>query len=413
MTTRIILTLLPFALPLYVVRFQVGPIPTTLLEVVILAALGAWVLTEREGLWTRIRKSSKACLTIPILIFFLAGTISVFVAPGTVAALGLWRAYFLEPILVLIMLRDLVRTDEDRRRLMTSLAGVTILVVAWTVLQRLGVLPIPPPWDAPPQGIRATGPFPFPNAVALFVVPIGALCLSFLSFPHSILSFRILQAKRGKSGIHIERNWIPAYAGMTVLILGFLSALIASFLAESDGGMIALLAALGVVLLRNARTRLPTILVSIVALVSIFSISAIREPLLEKVLFKDWSGMVRLVMWDEASAMLRDHPILGAGLGAYPDVIVPYHGAEWMEIFQYPHNIILNFWSEIGLLGLVAFAWILIRWYRASPVLALPVIAAILIHGLVDVPYFKNDLAILFWMLIVVTTFNVNSRQRL
>ncbi len=36
--------------------------------------------------------------------------------------------------------------------------------------------------------------------------------------------------------------------------------------------------------------------------------------------------------------------------------------------------------------------------------LALPIITAIIIHGLVDVPYFKNDLAIAFWLFILITT---------
>jgi hypothetical protein len=43
--------------------------------------------------------------------------------------------------------------------------------------------------------------------------------------------------------------------------------------------------------------------------------------------------------------------------------------------------------------------------------MALPVIIAILVHGLVDVPYFKNDLAVLFWMLIALTTRIDEGRQ--
>jgi len=49
---------------------------------------------------------------------------------------------------------------------------------------------------------------------------------------------------------------------------------------------------------------------------------------------------------------------------AYPTVILPYHKATWMEVFQYPHNIVFNLWSETGLLGLFAFAWILYTWVR-------------------------------------------------
>jgi hypothetical protein len=57
------------------------------------------------------------------------------------------------------------------------------------------------------------------------------------------------------------------------------------------------------------------------------------------------------------------------------------------------------------------FGWLLIKfWYYASliyrkrqdmMVLALALaMLAIVIHGLVDVPYFKNDLAVLWWLII-------------
>ena len=131
--------------------------------------------------------------------------------------------------------------------------------------------------------------------------------------------------------------------------------------------------------------------------------------------FNEWSGKVRLIIWRESWAMLKDHPVFGAGFGAYPEVIKPYHRATVIEIFQFPHNILLNLWSETGLLGIMAFAWILWTWIRLSThdarrtthsslLPALAIVLAIVVHGLVDVPYFKNDLAMLFWILIALTT---------
>src|SRR5690606_23613524 len=88
------------------------------------------------------------------------------------------------------------------------------------------------------------------------------------------------------------------------------------------------------------------------------------------------------------------------------------HEAAHIEVFQYPHSLLLNFWSETGLLGvagflLVVFAFAAVAWLviRAHPDEWLPpaVIAAmiaLLVHGLVDVPYFKNDLAMLFWIIV-------------
>lgn len=107
--------------------------------------------------------------------------------------------------------------------------------------------------------------------------------------------------------------------------------------------------------------------------------------------------------------MLADNPLLGAGLNGYPTALAPYHDATFYEIFQYPHNIFLNVWSELGLLGLTGLiigAVLIARttWRRKNDVLVLAFSAALLvmlIHGLVDVPFFKNDLAILTGFLLV------------
>jgi len=366
------------------VRFHIGPLPTTLLEIFLLLFLAAWIYERRfNGIKSAWEKLHKSGWVIPLVLWLLAGVIGIFVAPGHMGALGLWRAYFLEPILIFVMLADLVRSNEDRRHLIRSLIFVTGIVALWALIQFVSGHGIPAPWDKPPQGIRATGPFPYPNALALFAVPISALC------------FYLVVNKKSDTGYRIPD---------IILWLGFASGLIATLLAKSDGGFIALLAAMFVTLLIKKATRLPVIAIAIVSLILAFSFPMSRSTITNQIFFKDWSGKVRLVMWEETQNMLADRPILGAGLGAYPKMIQPYHEATWMEVFQYPHNILLNLWSEVGLLGILAFTWILILWYKKSGLAALPILAVILVHGLVDVPYFKNDLAILFWILIATTT---------
>ena len=109
--------------------------------------------------------------------------------------------------------------------------------------------------------------------------------------------------------------------------------------------------------------------------------------------------------------MLKDNWLFGAGLAGYQKKIVPYHQAKYIEIFLYPHNIFLNFWSELGLFGLLTFLLLLLKSFKEvkkklivkNNFLALSCLLALLIiifHGLVDVPYFKNDLSLLFWLII-------------
>jgi O-antigen ligase len=381
MTARLILTLLPLILPLYVVRFHVGPIPTTLLELCLFIFLGLWMSSRstRPGIPNLRYAASgmtKDAWFCPITLWLLAGLVGVIVADNHLAALGLWRAYFLEPTLVFMMLRDLVRTEEDRNALLRSSGALVIFLAAWAILQFVGLLPIPSPWNIAPQGIRATGPFPFPNALALFCVPFAAF-------------FAYLSLERQP---RIKRWW---------LVTASIAGLIVTILAKSDGGLIALGAAVFVAFILKKETRRFAVIAAVIGSVLIFAIPVTRKIAVQQILFKEWSGKVRLVMWHETWAMLRDRPLTGAGLGNFPTAIKPYHTATWMEIFQYPHNILLNLWSETGLLGILAFGWILFIGIRTGRTAALPILTALLVHGIVDVPYFKNDLAIAFWTMII------------
>ncbi|MEO5927735.1 MAG: O-antigen ligase family protein [Patescibacteria group bacterium] len=383
MKTRWILILLPLLLPAYVVRFHIGPLPTTLLEVALVVVLVAWAWMRRNELKKILREFTKSRWYWPLGLWLCAGAIGIAIASNHLAAFGLWRAYFIEPILVFIMLRDLVRTDKDKRDLLRSLSLVVATCAMYAIFQFVTHLGIPSPWGKPPQGIRATGPFPYPNALALFVVPAAVL-------------FANLLIQKSKL---VRQYW---------LWIGMISGLIAAVLAKSDGGLIAFTAAIFVILVLKKETRRYAITAAVIGSIVVLAVPQLRSIAEEQFLFKKWSGKVRLVMWGETKTMLADRPLFGAGLGNYPTAIVPYHKATWMEIFQYPHNILLNLWSETGLLGLVAFGWILFIWWREGKMMALPVITAIIVQGLVDVPYFKNDLAVMFWILVILTTTRID-----
>lgn len=258
------------------------------------------------------------------------------------------------------------------------MAGMLTLVLAWAVLQFVGALPIPSPWDVPiSEGRRATGPFPFPNALALFVVPFGAY-----------LFHRWMQEKN---------EWM--------YLVGAVAALVSTILAQSDGGLLAFLVAIVFVLWGEKKLRMPVVAAFALSLVAGLAIPQIRHKIVEEATFQSWSGRVRIWMWDETRHMLSEHPITGAGMAGYPITFAPYHEKPFIEVFQYPHNIVLNFWSETGLIGLLTFGWIIFVWVkRRNDWVSLAPLVAILIHGLVDVPYFKNDLAVAFWLLVFLTT---------
>ncbi len=127
------------------------------------------------------------------------------------------------------------------------------------------------------------------------------------------------------------------------------------------------------------------------------------------------SDQARLLLWREALAYIRQHP-LGIGL----DQFYQYHNPEFgrslidpallnsSEVFAaHPHNLFLDTWLRVGPLGLLAFGWLLARFLRAALARggplglgALAAMAAALVHGLVDNFYFVPDLAFAFWLLL-------------
>jgi len=111
--------------------------------------------------------------------------------------------------------------------------------------------------------------------------------------------------------------------------------------------------------------------------------------------------------------MIRDHPLFGVGLDnflyQYPRYMLP---EAWQEPdLSHPHNLILDWWIRLGVLGVVALIWLEVAFFKValhlyrSPedegmrVLSLGLMASMvdfLAHGLVDNSYFLVDLAFIF-----------------
>jgi O-antigen ligase len=129
----------------------------------------------------------------------------------------------------------------------------------------------------------------------------------------------------------------------------------------------------------------------------------------------------RLLLWRESLAYLQRSP-LGLGLDQFYYYHNPAFGRSLIdpsllgtseEYAAHPHNLLLDAWINVGPIGVLAFGWILLRFYRHAfsvvrerrDLMALGALAAMtaaLIHGLVDRFYFVPDLAITFWALTTV-----------
>ena len=132
--------------------------------------------------------------------------------------------------------------------------------------------------------------------------------------------------------------------------------------------------------------------------------------LAEKAWSAEWRSPTasRLMIWRVATELTQEHPVFGIGPGAFQhhylaaqEKFPPY--LEWAV--PQPHNLMLAVWLQTGLLGLVGFVWLVFSIFRktlnAKPstlnaIAVSAALVAVLIHGFVDTPVFKNDLAIMF-----------------
>ncbi len=121
----------------------------------------------------------------------------------------------------------------------------------------------------------------------------------------------------------------------------------------------------------------------------------------------------RFMIWQSATKILLDNPLYGIGPGnfqakylAYQKYFPPY--LEWAV--PEPHNLYLAFWLQTGLLGFIGFILLVLlvlkslafKTKQKNALLAwtlLGIFVALLMHGLIDTPYWKNDLAFVFWIL--------------
>jgi O-antigen ligase len=363
--------------PAYAIRWHVGPLPTTLLELAILATVGVYAV---ETFRQRLPITWQGPLTAPAIAFIGAGSISVLVSGDHRAALGLYRAYFLEPAAFCLIVATVAFTPRRAGLIALgfgvggALAAILNMAVVVDAI-RHHVLDLA---TTPPVVIYQTA-----NALALYLIPLVAIAASILVHGRA-------RPERWASGIFLAL------------------ALPACLLSFSRGGYLAL-AAVGLALAishRRAKLLVPAV---VIAALLVSQIPLIQQRLAYELEPLPGNTLdFRLRLWGQTLRLLNEHPILGIGLSYYQQAMGPF----WQDLPHviYPHNIVLNFWAITGLPGLLAFGWLAVRafilgWqgWRSHPVGWRPYDLAVMLvligmvaHGLVDVPFFKNDLSLEF-----------------
>lgn len=408
----IALALTVLLLPSYLIRFEIFSIPATLLEIMVLLLFLAWGI--RKVFIEKFKDFKCTQFRWPLLLLLISATIAAFVSPDLKSALGIYKAYFVEPILFFIVLINVINSQR-RIRLIFWALGVSALFVAIIALwQYINILPSYEPWVSESPK-RVTSVFEYPNAVGLYLTPITTLFLGILLLG---------QKHNKKSNSKYTKEARRFIIG--VIIFGLLGIIFS----VSRGAVLGIGAA--VVFFSFFSRFKKWIWVAIIASILLaLLIPQTRITLTDIVTVRDTSTDVRTVLWEGTWNLIKDRPLQGAGLAGFPITYEEYKLAKHTELLLYPHNVFLNFWVELGALGLIALFWLLIKFFsegmitRKKTVNLFPIpklnlsivlmgaLIAVLAYGIVDVPYFKNDLSILFWIIIglMVSQSNITNQK--
>lgn len=373
-----------FLLPTYLIRFSIGPIPSTLLELMF-AILFVVVVKDDCGALLKSSKSlfkQNRLLKIGILLFLLGATISVFTAVDVKAALGEWKAFYIEPAIFFLLLAFLLHKGTlTRKHIIVPLLALGTLTGLLAIYQHTTGWFVPQAFWANGDSFRVTAWYGYPNGVGIFLGMLMPLAIAAIAWWKN------------------ERH-IVALA-VTTLVAGLLGIVFA----KSTGALVGLVGTTGLLLLFHRKSRLPAIIAGFIGIILLFTVPQLT-PIKTEILAQDRSGQIRIAMWSEAMQLIADRPIFGAGLASYDDRIIPYHKTvnnEGIEIFHHPHNVFLTMYVNLGLIGFAGFIIILIAMFRTGTIKQNQYLYAaftiVLIMGLVDSPYIKNDLAMLFWTL--------------
>ncbi|MDO8557682.1 MAG: O-antigen ligase family protein [bacterium] len=372
--------------PLYLVRFGVFGIPTTLFEALLyIAFFIASAQASRKGAFKELFSLPREHMFRAGLLLLVLGVIFSVALNPTLRSLGIIKGWFLDPFLMFLLIRN--AGDNVRRKLFSAYAvsGLCVALIALGYVFAGSVT-----YDG-----RLRAFFESPNHLAMYLAPAALIML---------WRFVVTSSKQKR-----------ILFGMALVSL-----LAVLYLTGSFGAWVGVVGALvlGLFVPRlTAKFRVIVIVIVIVGGALTPFLATRFWPFLQEMFYvpERSSASSRMMIWRSALVIGKDNTVFGIGPGNFQDRYLaeqknypPY--LEWAV--PQPHNIYLAFWLQTSLLGLVGFL-LLLWWFFKQTLdnwtldlghLAFIVILYILLHGAVDTLYWKNDLSVVFWGLLAIAS---------
>jgi putative inorganic carbon (hco3(-)) transporter len=271
--------------------------------------------------------------SLPTLGYFLLLSFSVVYARDTELAV-FEVVLLLQSLLLFFYIFHAVRSREDVLFILTTF----MLILAANSLVMIGVRLVGQDIELGPifAGIdafgRVGGTMGSPNTAASLLTMLLAPVL----------------------GLYLAR---VSWWSKVLAVIAFLLGTIALILTFSRGGWLGFGVSMGIFFYLAWRRGLLGLAIPVstvgLALISLFFT---RETILGRIIDDQGAAYSRIPLNRIALAMIQDHPSFGVGANNFavivPDYVTPDFSNEWIQTV---HNKYLLVWSELGLVGLIAF----------------------------------------------------------
>lgn len=379
-----------FLLPLYLLKIIVNGLPLTILELLILILLAVWLIKKlKEGFSVSFLKDLGWWNFGAPVIFLLAGaTIATLFSADLRVSIGILKSWFIEPIIFGLIAFDVLQGRLQIKKALLALVysgtAVTIISLGYLILGKLT-------FDN-----RLSAFYLSPNHLAMYLAPAGL----------AVFGLWYLAKKQ-------QERWLLVIICCLLILALYFTYSYAAWLAVALAMMFLLIGFWRCKIISRRNFYIISCILALVFVMAvILQLDSDKLPDLFSSDRSSWQS--RLTVWRAAIEIGKDNWFFGIGPGMfqkyyldYQKFFLPY--LEWAV--PQPHNIFLAFWLQTGLLGLIGFVWLVINFFKNTVkslgqikeplILILAVLMVyILAHGLVDTTYWKNDLALVFWIVI-------------
>ncbi len=385
---RVGVWLVVFAIPTYVIKLNIGPIPTTVVEVMLWGMFIGWLIPSPLARLKALVKTYSP-LTIPLILILVGLVIGTIVSTDLRLSLGIVKGWFVSPILLYGM--TLVMFERKQISSLVNALMLSALALSIVALYQVAT------GNFITVDHRASAWLASANYLSLYLVPILLVSTYWLL--------------NSKSRLYQIWFWISFVLGALAVFFSF-----------SYGGWLALIVGGLVLGIWQFRHRWQ-FWVGGGAIALIAAATQITSERVERMIniATQSSVSVRLQVWATDLLMAKEKWLTGIGLGQYParypEFVTRLYPKPLEAGMLHAHNLYLQFLLNLGIAGLAGFVWLVVKFFvflkNCPASWAIPLTAAmvaILVHGLVDTPYWKNDLSYLFWIILALAA--VNSRTK-